>query len=163
MPPKLATVTNKGRPSHPGSGFCRTLTRNMQGLRDVKSAGNSPANKEAVSRNSIINAVDRNKLKLKLKQSLSTICNPANSPATSDTVLSDNSLSIPDGILNVNAQLPDEAAKVNSTKENKKVCPCGQSSDGKCWNLPCSSCKQLWYNACAGLKADFAMAVLDPE
>ncbi len=55
-------VAKNGRPSDPGSSCNRPLTRNMQGLRDVKSAGNSLASKEAISRNSTI-PEDQEKLK----------------------------------------------------------------------------------------------------
>ncbi len=39
--------------------------------------------------------------------------------------------------------------------------PCGISSSGQAWLLPCPECKKVWHNVCAGLKADFTKPVLD--
>lgn len=50
----------------------------------------------------------------------------------------------------------------NKTRTNKKSqCPCGKSSGGQSWNIPCLTCKQVWHNSCAGLKAEFTRPVLD--
>ena len=38
------------------------------------------------------------------------------------------------------------------SRSSRTVCPCGVSSEGKDWNLVCSSCKQNWHSSCANLK-----------
>ncbi len=70
--------------------------------------------------------------------------------------LSDSNLNISDGAQD-NRAPKDKATKTKSTKGSKEVRPCGKSSAGKCWNIPCSvpKCKQTWHNVCAGLNADF--------
>lgn len=55
---------------------------------------------------------------------------------------------------------------VDSTQKkprtNKKAqCPCGKSSGGQSWNITCHTCKQVWHNACVGLKADFTKPVIN--
>ena len=46
-------------------------------------------------------------------------------------------------------------------KKGKQTCPCGKSSSGQCWLLPCPECKQVWHNVCAGLKGEFTKPVLN--
>ena len=44
--------------------------------------------------------------------------------------------------------------------QKKNQCPCGVSSGGESWIIPCFTCKQTWHNSCAGLKASFTKPVL---
>ena len=73
------------------------------------------------------------------------LCNPADSPTTSDAAKSDN----------------DIATKRGKKTVKKTSYPCGISSSGQAWLLHCAECKQVWHNVCAGLKADFTKHVLD--
>ena len=55
----------------------------------------------------------------------------------------------------------DKKSKTPKPPARKKdECPCGKSSSGKEWLLPCSNCTQSWHNSCAGLKGNFTKPVL---
>ena len=108
---------------------------------------------------------------LRASQRLSSTTTPLGSPKS--TPDSPKSASTPptltlDTPLNVDsiAKSDDNPATSVETPTKKKSqikkhCPCGKSSGGECWLMQCVDCKQVWHNACAGLKADFPKSVLD--
>ena len=57
--------------------------------------------------------------------------------------------------------LSDDSSQKRKNVNKKSQCPCGQSSGGQSWYIPCLTCKQVWHNSCAGLKADFPKHVVD--
>lgn len=136
----------RGRKSEPGSQLQR---KNV--ARGTRSAGNSPASSPIQS---------RNMLPLQLKgirtrsQSITAVpTNLPDNPPTSPGI--SPSESDPDSITVVGRKDKKPSIK------KKDICPCGKSSAGTEWLLPCNNCSQIWHNSCAGLKGSFTRAVLD--
>lgn len=104
-------------------------------------------------------------LTLDLKQRNST--SPMNSSVGSPTVVSPSVLNSP-GVSSQEdsfgfdiVDVQGSETKKGQRKNKKAQCPCGKSSGGQSWNIPCYTCKQVWHNSCAGLKADFTQPVLN--
>ena len=79
-----------------------------------------------------------------------------------DSPLSSILKSNPEAIISVMGGKDSRGQKGQTPKAKKKEhCPCGKSSACTDWLLPCSSCKQIWHNSCAGMKGNFTRPVLD--
>ena len=124
-----------------------------------KSAGNSPACSPVTDKKFFSPATLTNNVKTR-SQSIAV----GSSPKTPnpDSPLSSPLKSNPETIISVVGVKDLRCQKGQTPKAKKKEhCPCGKLSAGTEWLLPCSSCKQIWHNSCAGLKGNFTRPVLD--
>lgn len=85
----------------------------------------------------------------------SPVASPRSSPISSPGPKTDSTVP-PDGDFVID---PDSESSPRP-RPRKDHCPCGISSGGESWIIPCSTCKQIWHNACAGLKGTFTKPVL---
>ena len=121
----------------------------------MMSGGNNRNHKNSLSRIKDSPGSLRTTLALRSSPRNSPTASPNNSPlATTLSPFSDVEFNSTPSIVESNdsRSVSSSSSEVKKTKNKKKSCPCGMSSDGNEWLFVCCDCKQAWHGSCGNLK-----------